>query len=244
MLSHGHQADLYIADHRIFTTEGKGGDRAIRIVRAICPSPKCREVELSVHLHEWEVMPGSQPDRAGKRIRYWQLAPDSSAKVIPDYVPQAIRGDYYESCRIVAGSPKASATLARRCLQGMIRDFWQIKKSNLATAIRALKSRVETDEYDAIDAIRRVGNIGAHMEKNVNLIIDVDPGGAEKLLRLIESLIEEWYVRRHKKAELLAAVREIADGKGALKKAAKKEVSAALTGTPSEKKDEDPVPAS
>ncbi|MCP1830281.1 hypothetical protein ACVIHH_005106 [Bradyrhizobium sp. USDA 4518] len=34
---------------------------------------------------------------------------------------------------------------------------------------------------DAIDAVRIVGNIGAHMEKDVNLIVDIEPGEAQML---------------------------------------------------------------
>ena len=29
--------------------------------------------------------------------------------------------------------------------------------------------------WQAIDAVRSIGNIGAHMEKDINLIVDVDP---------------------------------------------------------------------
>jgi hypothetical protein len=47
---------------------------------------------------------------------------------LPDYIPEQIKDDYYEACSILNLSPKASATLARRCLQGMIRDFWGITK--------------------------------------------------------------------------------------------------------------------
>jgi hypothetical protein len=104
----------------------------------------------------------------------------------------------------------------------MIRDFWQVKKSNLAAAIRALKNKVDGAEFDAIDSVRKIGNIGAHMEKNVNLIVDVDPGESAKLLRLIEALLDEWYVRRHKKEDLLATVRGIAEEKGAIRKAGAK----------------------
>jgi hypothetical protein len=53
----------------------------------------------------------------------WKLLPESRAKEFPDYVPAAILDDYRQACRIASFSPKASATLARRCLQGMIRDF-------------------------------------------------------------------------------------------------------------------------
>jgi hypothetical protein len=227
-------SDLYTSDARLHSTTSKSGDRMLRISRAVCPNPKCREMELTVALFEYEAKPAGVPDKVGKDLRSWRLAPESSAKVIPDYVPKAIQEDYYEACRIVGGSPKAAATLARRCLQGMIRDFWQIKKSNLAAAIRALKSKVDGDEFDAIDSVRKVGNIGAHMEKNVNHIVDVDPGESEKLLRLIEAMIEEWYGRRHKKAQLLASVREIGELKGATRKAALKEAPSMKTKAPGE----------
>jgi len=61
----------------------------------------------------------------------WDLRPQSSAIPQPDYIPEQIKNDYEEACSILSLSPKASATLARRCLQGMIRDFWGISKGRL-----------------------------------------------------------------------------------------------------------------
>ena len=60
----------------------------------------------------------------GDLVKRWRLIPESDAKVFPDYIPQQIREDYVEASKIKELSPKASATLSRRCLQGMIRDFW------------------------------------------------------------------------------------------------------------------------
>lgn len=57
-----------------------------------------------------------------------QIRPLSRAKHYPNYIPENILNDYKEACAIVDLSPKASATLARRCLQGMIRDFFGIHK--------------------------------------------------------------------------------------------------------------------
>ena len=91
--------------------------------------------------------------------------PNSLAKQFPEYVPQSIRDDYQESYAILHLSPKASATLARRCLQGMIRDFWGIIKSRLIDEINALQGKVPTSQWKAIDSIRSIGNIGAHMKK-------------------------------------------------------------------------------
>lgn len=108
---------------------------------------------------------------------------------------------------------KASATLARRCLQGIIRDFWGIKKGRLIDEINALEEKVEKLTWLAIDAIRSVGNIGAHMEKDINIIIDVEPGEATKLISLIEILIEDWYVARYEKENHLESIIKLAEDK-------------------------------
>ena len=125
------------------------------------------------------------------------IYPEAIYKHFPEYVPLQIRQDYKEACLIKNKSPKAAATLARRCLQGMIRDFWDIKEKRLVDEINALQGKVPTAQWAAIDAVRKIGNIGAHMEKDVNLIIDVEPEEAESLLKLIELLIEKWYISRH-----------------------------------------------
>jgi hypothetical protein len=133
----------------------------------------------------------------------WRLVPPSVAKVFPDYIPLAIRNDYAEACAIKELSPKASATLARRALQGMIRDFWKVTKPRLVDEIEAIKDNVDPDTWRAIDGVRHVGNIGAHMEKDVNTIIEVEPAEAEQLIWLIETLLREWYIARFERAQRL-----------------------------------------
>lgn len=144
--------------------------------------------------------------------------PTSSAKQYPDYIPKAIRDDYEEAYSIVNLSPKASATLSRRCLQGMIRDFWNIKKSKLADAVNELQNKVTSSQWKAIDSVRKIGNIGAHMESDINTIVEVDSGEAEKLLKLIELLIDKWYITRHDEEQLFLEISNIADNKMSQKK--------------------------
>lgn len=96
----------------------------------------------------------------------------------------------------------------------MIRDFWKIsEKLNLFQEIEAIREFVTSDTWEAIDAVRKIGNIGAHMEQDVNLIVDVDPKEANILIQLIESLFEDWYIERHKRQERNAAVKALADTK-------------------------------
>lgn len=134
------------------------------------------------------------------------IRPCSLAKHFPEYIPEAIRKDYEEAYAIVTLSPKASATLSRRCLQGMIRDFWGITKQNLYTEINELKDKIPADLWTSIDALRQLGNIGAHMEKDTNVIVDIDPNEAESLIKLIELLIKEWYISREERKKLLSSI--------------------------------------
>lgn len=131
-----------------------------------------------------------------------QLLPISNANQYPDYIPKAIRNDYEEACSIVNLSPKASATLSRRCIQGMIHDYWGIKLKNLNQEITALKDKISPDLWSCIDALRQLGNIGAHMEKDINTIVDIDSNEAESLIKLIELLIKEWYINREERKNL------------------------------------------
>jgi len=152
-------------------------------------------------------------DSAKPALYSWSLIPESEAKPFPDYILQQLRDDYREACLIRTKSPKASATLSRRCLQGVIRDFWGITKNRLIDEIDALKSKIDATTWSAIDSVRQVGNIGAHMEKDVNLVVDVDPEEAGLLIWLIETLFEEWYVGRHERETKMKALIKLAEQK-------------------------------
>jgi hypothetical protein len=171
----------------------------------VCPNPECREYSLQADLHSLVIMPNG-PDIEEALLGEWILRPDSNAKPMPDYIPESIRNDYKEACAIARLSPKASATLSRRCIQGMIRDFWNFKKSRLLDEINEIQNRVDVNTWKAIDSIRKIGNIGAHMEKDINLIIDVDPSEALSLIGLIEFLIKDWYITRYERNELVNGI--------------------------------------
>lgn len=141
------------------------------------------------------------------------IVPQYVHKHYPDYIPQQIRNDYEEANMILDKSPKAAATLLRRCLQGMLHDFWNIHEKNLNAEITTLKNKVPTSQWNAIDGLRKIGNIGAHMEQDVNRIIEVDASEAQKLNRLIELLIEKWYISRHDEEALYAEICTVSEEK-------------------------------
>jgi hypothetical protein len=88
-----------------------------------------------------------------------------------------------------------------------------VSKARLVDEIEAIKDKVDPLTWQAIDAVRHIGNIGAHMEKDINLIIDVDPQEAGLLIGLIEMLIKDWYIVRHEREEQLRAVVKLSDDK-------------------------------
>jgi len=208
-------------DDEEFNLQGwKHGQPVLVYTLVVCANNACRELSLDVALGTFKrTTSGTEYSGPGKS---WTLLPPSSAKPQPNCIPQPIRDDYYEACAIRDLSPKASATLTRRCLQGMIRDFCGISKHRLVDEIRELRERVhngrgplgvQPDTADAIDHVREVGNIGAHMEADIDVIVDVDPNEAQVLIGLVELLFLEWYVAREARADGLANLKSIAEGK-------------------------------
>ena len=191
-------------DLHLFNKNNKIGQLGFRTYVTVCPNSKCKEFTIKAELYNMEYSDGWRT--TGKPFLNWNLKPQSEAKPFPDYIPAPIIQDYEEACLIVGLSPKASATLSRRCLQGIIRDFWGISKSRLVDEVNALSGKIDASTWKAIDSVRSIGNIGAHMEKDINLIVDVEPEEADLLLRLIEVLLEEWYIRRHDREEHMQKV--------------------------------------
>jgi len=190
-----------------------------------CSNPECKKLTLTITIG---------PDIGGERYKVdperilfrERLLPRGASKPQPDFIPVGLREDYHEACLIKELSPKASATLARRCLQGMIRDFAKISKATLYKEIEALKDLIDEDKaprgvtpetVEAIDHVRSIGNIGAHMEKDIDVIVPIDPGEAQALIELIEMLFDEWYVARNTRQERLKRIAAIKAAKDNLK---------------------------
>src|SRR6266849_6151096 len=109
-----------------FNEGSKYGDQLLTTAVIVCPNEQCKEFTLEAWLANAVLYRGTWKGEKPKQD--WKLVPSASVRVFPDYVPAPILGDYREACLIKDLSPKASATLSRRCLQGMIRDFWGFAK--------------------------------------------------------------------------------------------------------------------
>ena len=208
----------FSASNNSMTIDNSEGPRILRSEWIVCPNKECKKITLTNILYSAKRNPNNYNWETDKVLQYWRLKPDSFAKVFPDYIPKSLIEDYNEAAKILDLSPKASATLSRRCLQGIIRDFWKVSKSRLIDEINAIEDKIDPLTWKSIDAVRKVGNIGAHMEKDINLIIDVEPKEASLLLELIELLFEEWYIHRFEREKKLKDIIAVAENKESLKK--------------------------
>ena len=210
-------------EDRDISVQGWSRGRAGYFVEAIvCANENCRQMSLVFGLFEFDGFDRNSNRKNAGLVHRWGLLPTSSARPQPDYIPESLRSDYEEACAIRDLSPKASATTTRRCIQGIIRDFCGIKKKRLIDEIDELRrlvdagqapAGVQPDTVDAIDQVRQLGNIGAHMEADINIIVDVDPDEAQVLIELTELLFDEWYVAREQRTERLFKLGVIAADK-------------------------------
>ena len=202
-------------------------DYTVNAIATTCPNPDCGELNFQIELYSdgWQIMRGGHRYwMATDYIGDWSLLPRSGAKPLPHYVPEEIRANYEEACLILKDSPKASAAMSRRCLQGIVRDFWNIpenKRGNLGAEINYIANDIDDDTLESIKAVREVGDIGAHMEKAVDTIVDVEPEEAVLLVELIETLISDWYVARKKREERHQRLRDVVSEKRQAKRVSK-----------------------
>jgi hypothetical protein len=140
-------------------------------------------------------------------------------------VPEAVFQDYDEACKIVQISPRASATLARRCIQNMIRIRFGINGTSLENEIKALQRIKEPVRQEIIDALhhaRNLGNIGAHPSKEVKIVIDISEEEAGQIISAIEVVLDDWFLEPARRDQRIKALKQIKDKKDAKKNAAAK----------------------
>lgn len=208
----------YSEDKHNFNLKNKyNRNLALKTLVIVCPNPVCKEVVAKASLHRDIGVQYSNYNSEPEKT--WNLLPQSSSKTYSTVIiPEGILNDYDEACLIKDLSPKASATLARRCLQGMIRDFWKVTEKNLFEEIKAIQDKIEPEVWEAIESIRSLGNIGAHMEKDINIIVDVEPDEAQLLIGLLEMLFDEWYIATNERKERLKKIKDLKISKQELKR--------------------------
>ena len=187
--------------------------RVLKLVWTVCPNLDCQEISLVLKIIPVEGDLANGQHVTTKPIHHWVLLPHAQGVALPSYIPDHLVNDYKEACAIKVLSPKASATLARRCLQGIIRKKWEVKPGRLVDELSQIKEQIEPDLWDAIDAVRKVGNVAAHLAEDVNQIVEVHPKEAQLLIELIEILFKDWFIATAERQERLQKVALLAERK-------------------------------
>jgi hypothetical protein len=166
----------------------------------ICPNKGCRKLILKLVCGEFlKNNIGNATGMKRTDISILAYPQNSSRPPAPVEVDKMFSDDYHEACQILSLSPKASAALSRRCLQNILREKAGVKHGNLVKEIEEVIKSNSLPSYlsESIDAIRHIGNFAAHPTKSTSTgeIIEVEPGEAEWLLDVIESLFDFYFVQ-------------------------------------------------
>lgn len=139
------------------------------------------------------------------------IYPTGAVHPIPPEVDETapqIASDFREAIAVLAKSPKASATLSRRCLQHILESKAGARRGTLDQQISDVLASLPQHLAENLDAVRTVGNFAAHPTKSTNTaeIVDVEPGEAEWLIEVLDGLFDFYFVapaRNAKRRELL-----------------------------------------
>jgi len=166
--------------------------------KTLCPA--CNRFILHLLRHNVTRMPPGGFSPVGDPVSEELVRPKGANRPPPPQeVPETLAADFKEACLVLPDSAQASAALSRRCLQHLLRDFEKVKRGNLADEIQEVLARGKLPQHiaDSIDAIRNIGNFGAHPMKSQSTgeILPVGPGEAEWNLDVLESLFDFYFVQ-------------------------------------------------
>lgn len=124
-------------------------------------------------------------------------------------IPARIADEYREAAKLRTISPRASATLARRCLQMALRDNgFEAKTLFKEIEIAKNDSRCSSDLIEKFNMVREVGNYAAHpTEDGSGNFLSVEPGELELLFAALEELFDVFYVKPKQHERLMSDVK-------------------------------------
>ena len=128
---------------------------------ALAACPDCGRVILNAVTHVEKGKSGVAIDS-----RLW---PDTGGRAVPQEVEAEsadLAADFQEAAAVFGKSKKASAALARRCLQMILTTKGGAKKRDLADQIDEVLPKLPTSLAENVDAICQIGNFAAHPLKS------------------------------------------------------------------------------
>lgn len=174
------------------------GDWAIR--KHSCPAPNCKKDIYYLINGTWNKNQYGQFMSVGTIKKSYLIRPKAIARnpLAPE-VPNMFAEEYNEACLVLSDSPKASSALSRRCLQLLLREKASVKHGDLANEIQQVidSNQLPSHLSESIDAIRNIGNFGAHplKSRSTGEIVPVEPGEAEWNLEVLEMLFDFYFVQ-------------------------------------------------
>lgn len=161
--------------------------------------PECKGIIIKLIEGPVEFLSGSYHVFIDDLRQEETIYPVSNSRQVEEEVPEKYRKDFKEACSVLSLSPKASAAISRRILQSILREEFKIKSKDLAREIDSFLELegIPSHLSGAVDAIRNIGNFAAHplKETHTGEILDVEPGEAEWLLDVLESLFDFTFVQ-------------------------------------------------
>jgi hypothetical protein len=204
-----------------------GGCAAVHAVIYSCPHVACGKTEVYVDAGSPPVARKSAGESDLGNLRYDLPNSFFSARLLPpegygkrefnvSSVPEAAFRDYDEACRLLKISPCASATYARRCLQGMVRKKFKLKPGKFQNEIKSLSSMngtVRQEVIDALERVRKIGKFRAMPEDDVKVLVDVSYDEAKQTIGVIEALLFDWFIAPAEHDKRIGALKAILGSK-------------------------------
>lgn len=165
----------------------EGGKARYSISHGYCHNPACGRLVIRLN---------QDIDDGTHTARY--VVPPHGKRVKADGIPPKMAGDYEQACAVLDASPSASAALARRCLQRIIREHFGIKEPRLYDEIKKAAKLETLPRYlaDGLARVSEIGSLPAHPahDTRIGVIADVERAEAELTLEILESLFKHCYV--------------------------------------------------
>ena len=138
--------------------------------------------------------------------------PPSSRPRLSEDVPVELESEYRAACQILPYSPEASAAISRRLLHRFLATHAGAGGGGLAEQVRRAADSEEIPPYlrAALQTLSRVTRLGAEGHKSLHpeALTPAEPGEAEWLLDVLQSLFELYFVQPARLRRKLDALEE------------------------------------
>lgn len=168
--------------------------------------PQCQRIIVELYAF-W---PSSDKKPNTTKVERYRVIPKFD--LVPELhssIPDEVKQDYIEARQVKHISLRASATLARRCLQNTLRHaFPEMKTSSgwiLSEEITWVENnhRLDPELIQALRALNNAGNFGAHPVKEGGLqtIYELSPKDLDACFSVLEELFLECFIKPAEKKE-------------------------------------------